>query len=290
MITAKMVQELREATGAGIMDCKAALNENNGDFDKALDYLREKGIAKAAKKASRIAAEGLANVKSGESRGVVLEVNSETDFVAKNEEFKNFVASLTDAIVESDVTTMEEANALEFNGSTVADTLTSLTAKIGEKLSFRRFVAIDKKDDEVFGAYSHMGGKIVTLVLLKGADEDVARDVAMHVAAMNPKYITREEVPSDEIEHERSVLTEQTLNEGKPADKVPMIVEGKVNKYLKEICLVDQEYVKDPSMKVSDLLSSKGAKVTEFARIEKGEGLEKKEENFAEEVAKQING
>jgi len=244
MITAKMVQELREATGAGIMDCKAALNENNGDFDKALDYLREKGIAKAAKKASRIAAEGLANVKSGESRGVVLEVNSETDFVAKNEEFKNFVASLTDAIVESDVTTMEEANALEFNGSTVADTLTSLTAKIGEKLSFRRFVAIDKKDDEVFGAYSHMGGKIVTLVLLKGADEDVARDVAMHVAAMNPKYITREEVPSDEIEHERSVLTEQTLNEGKPADKVPMIVEGKVNKYLKEICLVDQAFIK----------------------------------------------
>ena len=290
MITANMVKELREQTGAGMLDCKKALTETNGNMEEAVTWLREKGISKAAKKQTRIAAEGLALAKVEGNKAVIVEVNSETDFVAKNPEFTGLVNDIATAILGSNVSTVEEANKLEVNGTSIENMIVEKTATIGEKLSFRRFELVEKQDNQVFGAYSHMGGKIVTLAVLEGTDAEVAKDVAMQIAAMRPLYLDKDSVPSERVEKERAILTEQAENEGLDANKLPMIVNGRLNKFYEEVCLLDQGFVKENKMKVSKYVESKGMKVLSFVRYEVGEGMEKREENFADEVAKQING
>ena len=290
MITANMVKELREQTGAGMLDCKKALTETNGNMEEAVTWLREKGISKAAKKQTRIAAEGLALAKVEGNKAVIVEVNSETDFVAKNPEFTGLVNDIATAILGSNVSTVEEANKLEVNGTSIENMILDKTATIGEKLSFRRFELVEKQDNQVFGTYSHMGGKIVTLAVLEGTDAEVAKDVAMQIAAMRPLYLDKDSVPSERVEKERAILTEQAENEGLDANKLPMIVNGRLNKFYEEVCLLDQGFVKENKMKVSKYVESKGMKVLSFVRYEVGEGMEKREENFADEVAKQING
>ena len=290
MITANMVKELREQTGAGMLDCKKALTETNGNMEEAITWLREKGISKAAKKQTRIAAEGLALAKVEGNKAVIVEVNSETDFVAKNPEFTGLVNDIATAILGSNVSTVEEANKLEVNGTSIENMIVEKTATIGEKLSFRRFELVEKQDNQVFGTYSHMGGKIVILAVLEGTDTEVAKDVAMQIAAMRPLYLDKDSVPSERVEKERTILTEQAENEGLDANKLPMIVNGRLNKFYEEVCLLDQGFVKENKMKVSKYVESKGMKVLSFVRYEVGEGMEKREENFADEVAKQING
>jgi len=291
MFTAQDVKSLREKTGAGMMDCKKALQETNGDMEEAITWLREKGISKAAKKASRIAAEGLTKAVEKDNKAAIVEVNSETDFVAKNEAFTNFVDSLANAIVESNVKTLEEANELKIDNETVANTIISLTAKIGEKISFRRFELVEKTDDQVFGIYSHMGGKITTLVVLDGANVEVAKDVAMHTAAMRPTYLNSEEVPSDVLDKEKMIMREQLLNEGKPEDRIEQILVGKVKKFYEEVCLQDQIFIKAENKEtVGKYVEQNGGKLVKMVRYEVGEGMEKRNENFAEEVQNQING
>lgn len=290
MITANMVKELREQTGAGMLDCKKALTETNGNMEEAVTWLREKGISKAAKKQTRIAAEGLATVKVEGNKAVIVEVNSETDFVAKNPEFTGLVDAIATAIIDNNVNTIDEAMNLKVGESTIEELIIDKTATIGEKLSFRRFELVEKQDNQVFGTYSHMGGKIVTLTVLEGADADVAKDIAMQAAAMRPLYLDRESVPQDRIEKERTILTEQAENEGLDSNKLPMIVNGRLGKFFEEVCLVDQGFIKENKMKVSKYVESKNMKILSFVRYEVGEGMEKREENFADEVAKQING
>ncbi|WP_042456369.1 translation elongation factor Ts [Neobacillus dielmonensis] len=290
-ITAQMVKELREKTGAGMMDCKKALTETNGDMDKAIDYLREKGIAKAAKKADRIAAEGLTSIVTKGNDAVILEVNSETDFVAKNEGFQTLVKEVAEHLLAQKPATVDEALAQTMeNGATVADHINAAIAKIGEKLTLRRFTVVSKSDNDAFGAYLHMGGRISVLTVLEGTtDADAAKDVSMHIAALNPKYVSRDQVSQEEVEHERQVLTQQALNEGKPENIVQKMVEGRLGKYFEDVCLLDQAFVKDPDQKVRKFVESKGATVREFIRYEVGEGIEKREDNFAEEVMNQVN-
>ena len=290
MISASMVKDLREATGAGMLDCKKALEASNGNMEDAITWLREKGISKAAKKASRIAAEGLAVAKIDGNRAVVVEVNSETDFVAKNEEFQTLVNTIAETVLNSDAKTVEEANKLTHDGKTIEELVVDKTATIGEKLSFRRFEIVTKSDDEVFGTYSHMGGKIVTLAVVTGSDEELAKDIAMQAAAMRPLYLTREDVPSEVLDKERNILKEQAENEGLDPNKIDMIVNGRINKYYEEVCLVDQGFIKENKMKVNKYVESKGSKIISFVRYEVGEGMEKREENFADEVMKQIKG
>ena len=290
MISASMVKELRETTGAGMLDCKKALEETNGNIEEAITWLREKGISKAAKKATRIAAEGLAFAKEKDNKAVIVEVNSETDFVAKNEEFKNLVNLIADTLLENEVSNVEEALKLTIDGKTIEDIITEKVATIGEKLSFRRFEVLTKNDNEVFGIYSHMGGKIVTVVVMESNDCELAKDIAMQIAAMHPLYLTKEEVPSEAVDKERTILTEQAENEGLDPNKIPMIVNGRLNKYYEEICLLDQGFIKENKMKVSKYVESKNSKIIKFVRYEVGEGMEKKEEDFASEVMKQING
>ena len=289
MITANMVKELREATGAGMLDCKKALTETNGNMEEAITWLREKGISKAAKKQTRIAAEGLAKAKVEGNKAVIVEVNSETDFVAKNPEFTGLVDLIANAILSSNVKTVEEVMKLEVEGNTIENIIIDKTATIGEKLSFRRFELVEKEDNQVFGTYSHMGGKIVTLAVLEGTDEEVAKDVAMQIAALRPLYLDKDSVPTERVEKEREILTEQAENEGLDANKLPMIVNGRLNKFYEEVCLLDQGFVKENKMKVSKYVESKNMKVLSFVRYEVGEGMEKREENFADEVAKQMN-
>ena len=290
MISASMVKELRETTGAGMLDCKKALEETNGNIEEAITWLREKGISKAAKKATRIAAEGLAFAKEKDNKAVIVEVNSETDFVAKNEEFKNLVNLIADTLLENEVSNVEEALKLTIDGKTTQDIITEKVATIGEKLSFRRFEVLTKNDNEVFGIYSHMGGKIVTVVVMESNDCELAKDIAMQIAAMHPLYLTKEEVPSEAVDKERTILTEQAENEGLDPNKIPMIVNGRLNKYYEEICLLDQGFIKENKMKISKYVESKNSKIIKFVRYEVGEGMEKKEEDFASEVMKQING
>lgn len=290
MITASMVKELREATGAGMLDCKKALEATNGNIDEAIDWLRENGLSKAAKKASRIAADGLAYILLENNEAVIVEINSETDFVAKNEEFIDMVSTIAKYLIASNVTTVEEALNINTEEGTINDLIVNKTAKIGEKLSLRRFVKITKTDDEVFGSYIHMGGKIASLVLIEGANEEVAKDVAMHSAAMKPLYVTRNEIPTDVIEKEKEIIKEQALNEGKPSDIVEKLVIGRINKFYKEICLEEQEFVKDSSMSVANYVKNNNGTIKNMIRYEVGEGLEKREDNFAEEVMNQING
>ena len=280
MITANMVKELREQTGAGMLDCKKALTETNGNMEEAITWLREKGISKAAKKQTRIAAEGLATAKINGNDAVLVEVNSETDFVAKNPEFVSLVDGIANVILDKKPANMEEAMKLELDGTSIEETIVNKTATIGEKLSFRRFELVEKTDNQVFGTYSHMGGKIVTLALLEGNDTEVAKDIAMQIAAMRPLYLDRESVPEERIQKEREILTEQAENEGLDSNKLPMIVNGRLNKFFEEICLVDQGFVKENKMKVSKYVESKNMKILSFVRYEVGEGMEKKEEKL----------
>ena len=290
MFSANDVKTLRERTGAGMLDCKKALDACEGNMDKAIDWLREKGISKAAKKEARIAAEGLSEIFTSDNKAVILEVNSETDFVAKNDEFKTFVKVVGEAILNSDVKDMDSALELDTENGKVRDYLVNLVAKIGEKISFRRFEVVTKNDDEVFGVYSHMGGRISVLTVVKGNNTEVARDIAMHIAAMNPAYLNREEVPVDVIEKEKSIIKEQAINEGKPADIAEKMVNGRINKYYKEVCLLEQPFVKDPDVNVETFAKNNNSTIISMTRFEVGEGIEKKKEDFASEVMSQING
>ena len=291
MFSAADVKELREKTGAGMLDCKKALEASEGDMTKAIDWLREKGIAKASKKESRIAAEGLSEIFTDGNKAVILEVNSETDFVAKNEAFTDFIKTIGNAILNSGVTTMEDALNIKLeDGQTISETLVALIAKIGEKISFRRFELVEKADNEVFGVYSHLGGKISVLTVLEGANAEVAKDVAMHAAAMRPQYMTRDEVPEEVLNHEREIIKEQAINEGKPADIAEKMVNGRINKYYKEVCLLEQEFIKDGDKSVEQYVKDNNGTIKKMVRYEVGEGIEKRNDDFAEEVMKQING
>ncbi|MGP4080199.1 translation elongation factor Ts [Pseudalkalibacillus sp. R45] len=290
-VTAQMVKELREKTGAGMMDCKKALTENDGDMDKAIDWLREKGISKAAKKADRIAAEGLTHIATKGNEAVIVEVNSETDFVAKNNSFKNLIQEIADHLLEAKPSSAEDALKQTMTGQSipVEEYINNAIAKIGEKISLRRFVILEKEDNDAFGAYLHMGGRIGVLSVVGGTtDEDLAKDVSMHVAAVNPRYVNREQVSEEEVAREKEVLTQQALNEGKPEKIVEKMVAGRINKFFEEICLIDQGFVKDPDQKVGKYVESKGGTVKGFVRYEVGEGMEKREENFADEVMSQV--
>ena len=291
-ISAALVKELREKTGAGMMDCKKALETCEGDIEKAFDWLREKGIAKAAKKADRIAAEGLTAFVIDGDKAALVEVNSETDFVAKNKEFQDLVALCADLMVKNAPADLDAALKIDVDGKPLEIVIAEASGKIGEKLSLRRFAVMNKNSDEVFGAYSHMGGKMSAIVKINGASEEAAKDVAMHVAAQSPKYIDRTAIPTEELAHEREVLLAQALEENaqaakpKPENIIEKMVEGRLNKNLKDICLVDQEFIKNPDVTIAQYIGN--GKVVEMARFQVGEGIEKKEENFAEEVAKQM--
>lgn len=288
-ITAKMVKELREKTGAGMMDCKKALEETNGDIEKAIDYLREKGMAKAAKKADRIAAEGLTHIEVDGNTAVLLEVNCETDFVTKNDLFKELLVKIGKVLVDKKPKTVEEALKLKADDDTLETVINSAISTIGEKISLRRFAVLEKTDNDVFGTYLHMGGRIGVVAVLENTnDSELGKDIAMHVAAINPSYVTRDDVPEDEVNREREVLKQQALNEGKPEHIVEKMVEGRLGKFFEQIVLLEQEFVKDPDFKVKKYVEDKGAKVKSFVRYEVGEGMEKREENFAEEVMSQI--
>lgn len=291
MYTVSDVKELREKTGAGMMDCKKALEACEGSMDKAVDWLREKGIAKAAKKESRIAAEGLCKIKVEGNTAVMVEVNSETDFVAKNAEFTGFVDYLLDEILKNDVKTNEDVLAIKDGEETISDKLVALTAKVGEKLSFRRFEKVTKADNETFGTYTHLGGKIGTIIVVKGANEEVAKDVAMQAAAMSPVALTREGVPAEMVEHEREVVTEQVKNEaaGKPENIIEKMVNGRIDKFYKEIVLEEQAFIKENKLTVSKYVSDNGGEIKSMVRFAVGEGIEKRQENFADEVMSQIN-
>ena len=290
MITAELVKELREKTGAGMMDCKKVLTETDGDLEKASELLRERGIAKAAKKSGRVAAEGMveAYISDDEKVGAIVEVNSETDFVAKNEEFRKFVMDVAKQVVKNNPKTVEDLlnePAIFEDGKTVNEALVGKIATIGENISIRRFARFETTDG-LIEKYIHGDGKIAVLVDMTSGSKELAKDVCMQIAAARPEYVSREQVPAERLEKEKEILKAQTMNEGKPEAIAEKIVMGRINKFYEEICLVDQEFVKDPSQKVSNIL--KDAKVVEFARFETGEGIEKKEENFAEEVMKQL--
>jgi len=290
MFSANDVKELREKTGAGMLDCKKALEATSGDMERAIDWLREKGISKAAKKESRIAADGLCQILTNDESAVIVEINSETDFVAKNEEFRNFVDYVANTILENDINTLDEAMNFSIDGETLQDKLVAITAKIGEKISFRRFQKISKTQNQVFGSYLHMGGKIGALVLLDGANEEIAKDVAMHVAAMNPTCVSRNDVPKDLLDRESNIIKEQVINEGKPQEIAEKMVAGRLNKFYKDICLLEQAFIKDSNMNVETYVKNNNGTISTMIRFAVGEGIEKKQEDFASEVMSQING
>ncbi|SEN57672.1 translation elongation factor Ts (EF-Ts) [Amphibacillus marinus] len=290
-VTASMVKELREKTGAGMMDCKKALQETDGDMDKAIDYLREKGISKAAKKADRIAAEGSAYTLTEGNAAVLIEVNCETDFVTKNDQFKALLNELAKHLLAQKPATLEEAlqQPLHGDGESVETFIHNNIAKIGEKLSLRRFIIAEKTDADAFGAYIHMGGNIGVLTVVEGTtDEAFAKDIAMHIAAVNPRFVSRDAVDAETVEKEREILKQQALSEGKPENIVEKMVEGRLGKFFEDICLLEQSFVKDPDQKVKKLVADKGATIHAFTRYQVGEGIEKREENFAEEVMSQV--
>ena len=290
MVTAEMVKNLREKTGAGMMDCKKALAETNGDMAAAEDYLREKGIAKATKKESRIAAEGLANIFGEGNKAVILEVNSETDFVSKNEEFQSMIEEIGSSLLKSDAKTLDEAMELPANEGTIKDLIVAKTAKIGEKLSLRRFEIVTLSDDECLGTYIHMGGRIASLVVLKGANSEVAKDVAMQQAAMRPSYVFVSDVPEEVVNKEREIQKELAMNEGKPADIAEKMVDGRINKFFKEICLTEQAFIKDGGISVNTYVKNNGGEIIKAIRYEVGEGMEKRNDDFAQEVMNQVKG
>ncbi len=290
MVSAELVKQLREKTGAGMMDCKKVLTETDGDMEKAAELLRERGIAKAAKKSDRVAAEGLVAtyVSDDKKVGSAVEVNAETDFVAKNDEFRKFVADIAKQVATKNAKDVEELLNQKYldTDNTVQEVLTGKIATIGENMSIRRFVRFESEG--LVESYVHGDGKIAVLVNFEKGDEELAKDVCMQIAAAKPEYLSRESVPADKVEKEMEILKAQAMNEGKPAEIAEKMVQGRIGKFYSEICLLEQEFVKDPDTKVGKLIESKGAKLVDYARLEKGEGIEKKEENFAEEVMKQI--
>ncbi len=294
-ITISQIKELRELTGAGMMDCKKALEETNGNMEEAVTYLREKGIASAAKKVSRVAAEGLVNAVIEDNIAMVYEVNSETDFVAKNDKFLNLIDLVGEILLNTKPNDTEEALKASYEGKTLAEVLTEATATIGENIQLRNVKKIEKEDAEEFGFYKHMGGKIVALVTVKGTEE-VAKNVAMHVAALRPIYLSKEDVEEEYLEKEKQILLNQALEENKteakpkPEHIIERIVTGRLNKQLEDICLLEQTYVKDGDLKVKQYLKNEKAEVVNFTRVEVGEGIEKKEEDFAAEVSGFIKG
>lgn len=294
MVTAQMVKDLREKTSAGMLDCKKALDATDGDIEKAIVWLREKGITKAEKKQGRVAAEGLCSYTIDGNTVVTYELNSETDFVAKNDKFTDLVKQVGDIIVKSNATNTEEALALDVNGKNLATVILEASGVIGEKISLRRVTRTVKADDCVFGAYKHMGGRIVSVAILKGTDVEVAKNVAMHVAAINPKYVSKDDIPAEAIAQEKEIITVAALNENKEAAKpkpenvvMERIVPGRLEKNLKEICLLSQQYVKNPDQTVEAYVSGAKMSVTSFIRLEVGEGIEKEVVDFAAEVAAQ---
>ncbi|AXF55111.1 translation elongation factor Ts [Salicibibacter kimchii] len=289
-ISASKVKELREKTGAGMMDCKKALTETDGNMEEAVAFLREKGISKAAKKADRVAAEGLANVKVDGNKAVIVEINAETDFVAKNENFQKAVSTISQHLLDQQPNDLEMALAQTTEGGvTLEQYINEQIATIGEKISLRRFAVVEKTENQAFGAYLHMGGSIGVLAVVDGTtDESVAKDIAMHVAAIKPTYVSRDEVPEEEVNNEREILKQQALNEGKPENIVEKMVEGRLKKFFQQVTLLDQEFVKDSDQTVEQYVKSQNAAVTSFIRYEVGEGMEKKEENFADEVMSQV--
>lgn len=288
-ITAKLVKELRDMTGVGMMDAKKALVEVEGDIEKAIDFLREKGLAKAAKKADRIAAEGVTATYVDGNTAALVEINSETDFVAKNDKFQALVAQVVEAIAKAKPASLEEALVIEVDGKTIETLLLEATTVIGEKISLRRIEILTKTDADAFGSYLHAGGRIGVLTLVEGStDAEAAKDVAMHVAAINPRFVSREDISEEDYAHEEKIQTEIALNEGKPANIVEKMIKGRMNKFLAEISLTEQAFVKNPDVTVAEFLASKGGKVTKFVRYEVGEGMEKRQGNFAEEVAAQM--
>ena len=286
-ITAAMVKELREKTSAGMMDCKKALVETNGDMSAAIDWLRERGIAKAAKKSDRVAAEGLCSVAIEGNTAVIFELNSETDFVAKNEQFLTLLDKLGKILVANKPATVEEALAIEVEGTTVDGMLIEATSTIGEKITLRRLTVVEKADNEFFGSYLHMGGRIAALTVVEGKEE-VAKDAAMHAAAINPQYLTQSEVPAEVVTKEREILTQEALNEGKPANIVEKMVEGRIRKFLADVCMLEQPFVKDGDVTVAKFAANNGSTIKSFIRLEVGEGIEKVVANFAEEVMSQV--
>ena len=286
-ITAAMVKELREKTSAGMMDCKKALVETNGDMSAAIDWLRERGIAKAAKKSDRVAAEGLCSVAIEGNTAVIFELNSETDFVAKNEQFLTLLDKLGKILVANKPATVEEALAIEVEGTTVDGMLIEATSTIGEKITLRRLTVVEKADNEFFGSYLHMGGRIAALTVVEGKEE-VAKDAAMHAAAINTQYLTVEQVPAEVVAKEREILTQEALNEGKPANIVEKMVEGRIRKFLADVCMLEQPFVKDGDVTVAKFAANNGSTIKSFIRLEVGEGIEKVVSNFAEEVMSQV--
>ncbi len=290
MFTAQDVKNLREKTGAGMLDCKKALDETKGNIEEAINWLREKGISKALKKAERIAAEGLSEAVSNDTNAVIIEVNCETDFVARNEEFKTLINTIANAILNNEVKTMEDANKLVVDNETIEEKIVAFTAKIGEKISFRRFEKLAKTESQEFGIYSHMGGKITSVVVIEGNNHEVAKDIAMHVAAMNPSYLVSSDIPEDVLNKEREIIKEQSMNEGKPAEIAEKMVEGRIRKFFKEVCLIEQEFIKDPSLSVGNYAKNNNCSIVKMVRYEVGEGIEKRNDDFATEVMNQING
>jgi elongation factor Ts len=291
--TTELIKVLRERTGAGMLDCKKALDANDNDVEKSVDWLREKGIAKANRKADRIAAEGLATVAVAGNYAVICEVNSETDFVAKNEQFVELVKNVAEALLATRPATLEAALATSYQGITINDLVVNATARIGEKITLRRFEIVEKGDADVFGSYIHMGGKIVSLVVLANTDNvEVSKDVAMQVAASNPQYLSKETVDADFIEKEKHIQLETAKNDPelskKPEQALIKIVEGRINKTLKEICLLDQAFIKQPELSVSAYLANNKTCVVKYLRYQVGEGMQKREDNFVEEVMSQV--
>ncbi|CAI2682764.1 translation elongation factor Ts [Apilactobacillus kunkeei] len=287
-ITAAQVKELREKTSVGMMDAKKALVASDGDEKKALEYLREKGIAKAEKKSDRVAAAGLTRVVTHGNDAAIVEVNAETDFVSGNDDFKNLIDLIAAKIVEAKPADVEDALALDVDGETINDKIINTTQITGEKITLRRFVVLTKNDDESFGHYLHNQGLIGALVQIQGVDETVAKHVAMHIAATKPEYLDRNDVPQDRLEAEREELKKEALQEGKPENIVEKMVEGRLNKFLSEISLADQEFVMDSDKTVAEYVKENGGQLKAFVRYEVGEGIEKEETNFADEVNSQI--
>ncbi|MCK8624018.1 translation elongation factor Ts [Apilactobacillus xinyiensis] len=287
-ITAAQVKQLRDKTSVGMMDAKKALVASDGDEQKALDYLREKGIAKAQKKSDRVAAAGLTRIAVDGDSAAIVEVNAETDFVAGNDDFIQLVELIADKIVKEKPADVEAALQLKTDKGTVNDTIINTTQITGEKITLRRFQIFNKSENEHFGAYLHNGGLIGALVLIDGADDETAKHVAMHTAAAHPEYLDRNSVPQDRLEHEKEVLKKEALNEGKPENIVEKMVEGRLNKFLSGISLADQDFVMDSDQTVSQYVASKGGKLKDYARYEVGEGIEKQETNFADEVKEQM--
>ncbi len=290
MISASLVKELREKSGAGMLDCKKALEENGGDIEKSLDWLREKGFATANKKASRIAAEGLAKVFIKDNKAVIIEVNSETDFVSKNDEFIEMIDMIGNAVLEGNAKNAEETLEIAYEDGTINDLIVAKTAKIGEKLSLRRVEVLTKEDNQTFGEYLHNGGKIAVVTLITGDNEEVAKDVAMQSAAMNAEYIRVEDVPTEVVEREKEVLKEQSMNEGKTEEIANKMVEGRIKKFFKEIVLLEQEFIKDGDINVMTYLKNNDSEIVNMIRFVVGEGMEKRSDNFADEVMGQIKG